>query len=98
MSSFITGVTCHAPESILHGRVNGSLYTFGSTINYVCDKGYNLISNRRMRICLATGKWSLITVKCEGKIEWIFLINMVRKIFRTGYPTKRTIAITSIVI
>lgn len=37
-----TPVLCGRPESPEHGSVIGSLYSFGSTVAYQCDSGYEL--------------------------------------------------------
>ncbi|MBZ3871168.1 Sushi, von Willebrand factor type A, EGF and pentraxin domain-containing protein 1 [Sciurus carolinensis] len=57
-------VSCGEPESPEHGFVVGSKYTFGSTITYQCEPGYELEGNRE-RVCQENKQWSEGTATCQ---------------------------------
>ncbi|MEJ1282873.1 sushi von Willebrand factor type A EGF and pentraxin domain containing 1 [Cricetulus griseus] len=58
-------VFCGHPESPEHGFVVGSTYSFGSTIVYQCDAGYELEGNRE-RVCQENGQWSGQVATCTA--------------------------------
>ncbi|NXV57103.1 SVEP1 protein, partial [Molothrus ater] len=50
-------VICGPPEDISHGFLNGSAFTFGEFVHYICFPGYELHGNS-LRQCLSNGSWS----------------------------------------
>ncbi|KAM5298505.1 sushi, von Willebrand factor type A, EGF and pentraxin domain-containing protein 1 [Ctenodactylus gundi] len=56
-------ISCEKPASPDHGFVVGSVYSFGSTVIYHCDPGYELEGNKE-RICQNNGQWSGEVVTC----------------------------------
>ncbi|KFM77244.1 Sushi, von Willebrand factor type A, EGF and pentraxin domain-containing protein 1, partial [Stegodyphus mimosarum] len=56
-------VSCILPPEIEHGHVEGSNHTFGSTVKYVCDFGYQLEGSSELQ-CLADKTWSDDVPKC----------------------------------
>uniref|UniRef100_H0YSS6 Sushi, von Willebrand factor type A, EGF and pentraxin domain-containing protein 1 n=1 Tax=Taeniopygia guttata TaxID=59729 RepID=H0YSS6_TAEGU len=50
-------VICGPPEDISHGFLNGSAFTFGEFVHYICFPGYELHGNP-LRQCLSNGSWS----------------------------------------
>ncbi|RMB94706.1 hypothetical protein DUI87_28819 [Hirundo rustica rustica] len=50
-------VICGPPEDISHGFLNGSAFTYGEFVHYMCFPGYELHGNP-LRQCLSNGSWS----------------------------------------
>ncbi|NXO38057.1 SVEP1 protein, partial [Locustella ochotensis] len=50
-------VICGPPEDISHGFLNGSAFTYGEFVHYICFPGYELHGNP-LRQCLSNGSWS----------------------------------------
>ena len=63
------GRTCPHPEVINNGYINGSDFSLGSSIEYVCMKGY-LPAGETNRTC-RDGRWSGMPPSCQGE-TWIF--------------------------
>ncbi|XP_072114251.1 sushi, von Willebrand factor type A, EGF and pentraxin domain-containing protein 1 [Mobula birostris] len=59
-----TPVNCGPPEDISHGLINGSSFSFGDSVKYICFHGYGLIGIS-VRYCLRNGSWSDSVPKCE---------------------------------
>ncbi|XP_033125717.1 CUB and sushi domain-containing protein 3-like, partial [Anneissia japonica] len=57
-------VNCGDPGTPTNGEKNGSDETYGSTVTYVCDNGYNLIGTA-MVTCQSDGTWSNSTPTCQ---------------------------------
>ncbi|XP_047666263.1 complement factor H-like isoform X2 [Tachysurus fulvidraco] len=58
---------CALPEDIPNGRfilVNGTEFVYGTTIKYICNKGYQMASFIDNRTCLAAG-WNNHLPLCE---------------------------------
>lgn len=60
---FCEPVNCGPPEDISHGFLNGSVFTYGEYIEYVCFPGYELQGSPR-RQCMSNGLWSGIPASC----------------------------------
>ncbi|XP_067350730.1 seizure protein 6 homolog isoform X2 [Channa argus] len=62
-------LTCHDPGNVAHSRkvITGSRFTVGSTVQFICNKGY-LLSGSGLLTCYnrdsATPKWSERLPKC----------------------------------
>ena len=56
---------CSELSSPTNGQVTWTGLTSGSTANYTCDSGYQLIGEQT-RTCLSTGMWSGQEPTCEG--------------------------------
>ncbi|XP_042878589.1 sushi, von Willebrand factor type A, EGF and pentraxin domain-containing protein 1-like isoform X2 [Penaeus japonicus] len=50
-------IICPIPIQIRQGSISGSDYTFGSTITYTCDEGYELVGEN-IRTCQENKEWS----------------------------------------
>uniref|UniRef100_A0A8C3R0R3 Sushi, von Willebrand factor type A, EGF and pentraxin domain-containing protein 1 n=1 Tax=Cyanoderma ruficeps TaxID=181631 RepID=A0A8C3R0R3_9PASS len=50
-------VVCGPPEDISHGFLNGSAFTYGEFVHYICFPGYELHGNP-LRQCLSNSSWS----------------------------------------
>ncbi|XP_033098555.1 CUB and sushi domain-containing protein 3-like [Anneissia japonica] len=57
-------INCGDPGTPTNGGKNGSDETYGSTVTYVCDNGYNLIGTA-MVTCQSNGTWSNSTPTCQ---------------------------------
>lgn len=60
-------VSCGRPDKIEHGSFRGDIFTFKSTVIYICNPGYNIIG-QPVRSCTGTGAWTSNLPTC-GKIE-----------------------------
>lgn len=61
------GVSCGAPVSLQNGMMEGTVYTFGSTVNISCNNGYDLVGPAVIE-CLANKTWSSINaLTCQSK-------------------------------
>ncbi|XP_066469620.1 sushi, von Willebrand factor type A, EGF and pentraxin domain-containing protein 1 isoform X1 [Tiliqua scincoides] len=60
---FCEPINCGPPEDISHGFLNGSVFSYGEYIEYVCFPGYELQGSPR-RQCMSNGLWSGITASC----------------------------------
>ncbi|XP_078251223.1 sushi, von Willebrand factor type A, EGF and pentraxin domain-containing protein 1 isoform X2 [Rhinoraja longicauda] len=59
-----TPINCGPPEDISHALINGSNFSFGDSVKYICFLGYGLIGTS-VRHCLQNGSWSGSVPKCE---------------------------------
>ena len=59
------GGACSAPEGVNHGYINGSDFSHGAAVEYVCHRGYviNGVSNRTCRL---DGRWTGSPPSCTG--------------------------------
>ncbi|XP_068930874.1 complement component receptor 1-like protein [Petaurus breviceps papuanus] len=65
---------CLPPVEISHGKSNRTkdYFSFGEAVSYVCEPGYYLSGSASIK-CIAPGKWSYETPKCEVKSCGVFL-------------------------
>lgn len=56
-------VNCGPPEDISHSFLNGSVFSYGEYIQYVCFPGYELQGNS-VRHCMSNGLWSGTPASC----------------------------------
>ncbi|XP_019410274.1 PREDICTED: sushi, von Willebrand factor type A, EGF and pentraxin domain-containing protein 1, partial [Crocodylus porosus] len=61
---FCEPVNCGPPEDLSHGFLNGSDFSYGEFIQYVCFKGYQLHGDSQ-RQCLSNGSWSGSLPSCQ---------------------------------
>ncbi|KAK3090083.1 hypothetical protein FSP39_009008 [Pinctada imbricata] len=59
-------VSCGAPSRISNGFYIGRDYTFGNTVTYACDAGFNLVGESDS-LCQANGRWSVQRPRCRRK-------------------------------
>ena len=58
-------IECHKPADIIsNGRMISSIFSYGSTIEYVCDAGYEA-EGLTNRTCMASGEWDTPIPVCE---------------------------------
>lgn len=60
---FCEPINCGPPEDISHGFLNGSDFSYGEYIEYICFPGYELQGSPR-RQCMSNGSWSGISASC----------------------------------
>ena len=56
-----------APNAPSNGQQSGSGTTFGSTVTFTCNQGYNLQGDSR-RTCMADGQWNGSAPTCSRKL------------------------------
>ena len=59
-------IDCGDPGTPSNGVRTGSVFTFGGTIRYTCNQGYQL-SGSSIRTCEASGRWSGDNAQCKSK-------------------------------
>ena len=59
-------MNCGNLGSPLFGSIDIQLTTFGATVKYSCNVGYNLIGSTT-RQCLSNGTWSNVAPTCQSK-------------------------------
>ena len=65
--TFLAAVSCgSAPDVPANGQRSGSGTTFGLTLTYTCNRGYNPPGAIR-RTCMANRQWSGVTTRCTRK-------------------------------
>ena len=64
-------VTCPQLDNPPNGEVSVEGQTVGSTANYVCDIGFELIGVLK-RVCLQDGQWSDDEPSCIRTYLWLF--------------------------
>ena len=64
---FRTVIDCGGLSSPTNGEVTVSTTTFGSTANYTCDTGNDLVGDTT-RTCQADGQWSRSEPTCQSKL------------------------------
>ena len=65
---FLKAVECGTLTDPANGQVSYTAgTTFEQTATYSCDTGYNLVGDNN-RTCQATGRWSVNTPTCQGKL------------------------------
>ncbi|XP_077864038.1 sushi, von Willebrand factor type A, EGF and pentraxin domain-containing protein 1-like, partial [Saccoglossus kowalevskii] len=57
------GISCKPPDTIAHGQVVGDTFDFDSTVQYVCNAGYELVGTG-IRKCTADSSWSEVAPLC----------------------------------
>ncbi|KAG9466040.1 hypothetical protein GDO78_017321, partial [Eleutherodactylus coqui] len=57
--------SCGNPGEPINGKASIDDTLFGSRVNYTCDPGYNMISKKDYRECMANGQWSNEVPVCE---------------------------------
>lgn len=57
-------VVCNAPRNVSHATIVGDVYEYGSSVTYICDRGYELHGLHVLR-CEETGLWSSEPPVCE---------------------------------
>ena len=64
--TFCEIVKCSIPNVIKYGHYSGTSYTYGSSIQYVCEENYDLFGPSR-RTCQGDGKWTEMDPSCLPK-------------------------------
>ena len=62
-----------APKAHANGQRTRSGTTFGSTVTYTCNRGYNVPRDNR-RTCMANGQWSGSTPTCNRKLYTVLFL------------------------
>ncbi|XP_076046526.1 sushi, von Willebrand factor type A, EGF and pentraxin domain-containing protein 1-like [Oratosquilla oratoria] len=57
-------VDCGDPGTLPNGKIIGSTYTYGNSISFECDEGFELIGGPSTE-CLADGSWSNYATSCS---------------------------------
>ena len=66
--SFLAVVDCGLLLHPLNGMRIGDDTVYNSTVEFVCNVGYNLSSGSALRTCLANGLWSGQEPQCTSKL------------------------------
>jgi len=56
---------CFPPFRMNNGKIVGDDFSYGETIEYICDKGYQLTGGDSVRTCTAIGIWSGNAPSCN---------------------------------
>ena len=64
--SIFVAVSCNDTGSPSNGSRSGDDFTFGNTVSFKCNPGYEIIGSRN-RTCTSSGTWSGIQPNCTGK-------------------------------
>lgn len=57
--------SCGHPGSPLHGKLIGHYFTYGQTVTFECDNGFNLTGDSSL-YCNASGEWEGMRPSCQG--------------------------------
>ena len=74
-------IYCETPGPLANGQVVGSVFTFGSTINFICNSGFVLVGESSS-ICLKDKSWSTEAPTCRrvcSQLQVSFPLNVVNK-------------------
>ena len=63
---FLSEINCGNPGTPSNGQRHGSDFSFGATVRFTCNHGYELNGENSIK-CEATGDWSHPTPKCDCK-------------------------------
>ena len=63
---FVAARNCGHPGTPVHGNINSYVFTYGSTVEYTCDKGYTLVGSKQ-RVCQANQTWSGTSPQCTSR-------------------------------
>ncbi len=73
---------CGEPGRVEHASKYGDVYTYGSSVVYDCNPGYELSSGKLVLNCTRNGTWSSQLPTCEYKRMYGCL-----KVIETDYDT-----------
>lgn len=59
-------ITCEEPFKPKNGEVFSRRRTFGTSVSFTCNPGYNLVGSRELQ-CTGEGEWSGMEPTCEGE-------------------------------
>jgi len=60
-------LSCGHPGKVMNGSIHGKDFLFETTLNFTCDKGFEIKSGSSSRKCLADQSWTGTQPKC-GKV------------------------------
>lgn len=86
---FVPVLTCQDPGTVAHSHrvLTGSRFTVGSTLQFVCNKGYVLSGSSPLTCCnrdSAAPKWSDRLPKCVRKSTWAWSRRSPRDVAGVG--------------
>lgn len=64
---------CGHPGTPVNGNISSYVFTFGSTVEYTCDKGFTLVGSKQ-RVCQANQTWSGILPQCTSRFGSFIII------------------------
>ncbi len=64
----VTEIECDPPYEPKNGVVQLRRATFGATVVFECDDGFELEGNRTLR-CMQDGYWNGVEPKCKGSYQ-----------------------------
>ena len=73
ISVFFAARNCGHPGSPVNGNINSDVFTYGSRVEYTCDKGYILVGSNQ-RVCQANQMWSGTLPRCTSRFCSLILI------------------------
>ena len=89
---FPTALRCvHPPAAPVHGQLNGTGLTFGSTLIYSCNTGYALNGSSTIT-CMANRQWSGQAPDCSRKL--LFHQMYVYQLFGCVHVVQQYIAVS----
>ncbi|XP_075709799.1 complement component receptor 1-like protein isoform X2 [Rhinoderma darwinii] len=65
LAMFCSPKSCGDPGDIMYAERSGLEFTYGSRVNYKCQKGYTMLSSTNYRECQEDGTWSAGDIICS---------------------------------
>ena len=70
-------IVCKKPAGITNGNVQGTDFSYGKSVVYICNTGYRLTGSNR-RTCTESGGWNTGEPACHRELNIIVnIINLL---------------------
>ena len=70
----------------LNGIINSYVFNYGSTVEYICDKGYTLVGSKQ-RVCQANQTWNGTSPHCTSRLSSFILTSLVTSSSSSSSPS-----------